>query len=315
MKLINGIENFVSHDFTCVSVGTFDGLHFGHQAIINSLKSIATDKNLKSCVVTFHPHPRTVLFADKKANLILSQEDKIKKISDSGIDYLVIVNFTKQIASLTASDFLSAFLVDKLHMKYLVSGFNNHFGCDRTGDISQLSFLGSKFGFEVTKAPALCNGDKNFSSTLLREAVSQGDFESFFKSTGYYFPLSGIVVHGRHQGRYLGFPTANISDISKDIIIPDSGAYATFCLVNGVCYQSMTNVGNCPTLTGGNMLTVETNIFDFSGDIYLKPIKIYFVKKIRDEQKFRDADQLSTVLSADKITTKKILSDSKIMIF
>ena len=222
MEIIYGIDEFAKHCkcATCVAVGTFDGLHLGHRFIVEQLVDTAKIHNLKSVILTFDPHPRKVLFPERGLNLILSPEEKVEVLSTTGIDYLVVHRFDKNFASINSEDFMNKVMVGKLGMRHLVSGFNNHFGCDRMGDVEVLKQYGKRFGFEVSRLDAAMLNGISASSTSVRNALLEGDVETAASILGYSYYISGTVVHGRHIGTKIGFPTANIQPDCTDKLIP-----------------------------------------------------------------------------------------------
>ncbi len=301
MEIFYGIENFseIQKCGTCVSVGTFDGLHIGHRLILQTLVQTAQAKGLKSLVLTFDPHPRKVLFPEKDLNLILSPEEKIEMFAATGVDYLVIHPFTKAFAAVSSSDFMDNLMVRQLGMRHLVSGFNNHFGCDRMGDVEVLKQYGRSFGFEVSRLDAAMLNGISASSTFVRNALLDGDVSAASAVLGYSYYISGTVVHGRHIGTKIGFPTANIKPDCADKLIPKNGVYAANVQVEGNLYQSVVNIGDNPTVSDSHQTTIEAYILDFHGDIYGKNIRVYLTSRIRDQKKFSDLEQLTEAIKND----------------
>ncbi|MCQ2975089.1 MAG: bifunctional riboflavin kinase/FAD synthetase [Bacteroidales bacterium] len=307
MEIFYGIENFniAEKDNTCVTVGTFDGLHIGHKVIINTLIKTAKENGLKSVVLTFDPHPRQVLFPEHPLNLILTPNEKIEAFKNTGIDILVIHPFNKEFASKTCFEFMKNILTEKLKMRYLISGFNNHFGCDRLSDPKTLIEYGKKLSFKIQKIDAKIENGISASSTLIRESLLKGDIEFASKILGYKYYITGIVEKGRQIGTKIGFPTANISADSKGKLLPYPGAYIADIEIDNSIYHAMVNVGNNPTISSENIVTVEVNILNFNQDIYGKKVKVFFYKKIRNEIKFNSISQLQEALFNDKKTVEK----------
>ena len=307
MEIFYGIENFakIQKCGTCVSVGTFDGLHIGHRLILQALVQTAQAKGLKSLVLTFDPHPRKVLFPEKDLNLILSPEEKIEMFAATGVDYLVIHPFTKDFAAVSSSDFMNNVMVRQLGMRHLVSGFNNHFGCDRMGDVEVLKQYGRRFGFEVSRLDAAMLNGISASSTFVRNALLDGDVSAAASVLGYSYYISGTVVHGRHIGTQIGFPTANIQPDCADKLIPKTGVYAANVQVEGCLYQSVVNIGDNPTVSDSHKTTIEAYILDFHGDIYGKNVRVYLSCRIRDQKKFSDLKQLTEAIKNDIAEVKK----------
>ena len=301
MEIFYGIDKFSeSHKCgTCVAVGTFDGLHVGHRLIVQTLVETAVKKGLKSLILTFDPHPRKVLFPEKDLNLILSPDEKVEVLATTGVDYLVIHRFSKDFAAVNSADFMQKVLVHQLGMQYLVSGFNNHFGCDRMGDTDTLNQYGQRFGFGVSRIDAKQLDGISASSTLVRNALLDGDVSAASEILGYSFYISGKVVHGRHIGTSIGFPTANILPDCADKLIPKTGVYAAALQVEGNLYQSVVNIGDNPTVSDSHKTTIEAYILDFEGNIYNRNVRVYLYRRIRDQKKFSDLAQLAAAIRQD----------------
>lgn len=301
MEIFYGIEEFAKHCkcATCVAVGTFDGLHLGHRLIVEKLVDTAKIHNLKSVILTFNPHPRKVLFPERGLNLILSPEEKVEVLSTTGIDYLIVHQFDKNFASIKSDSFMCDVLVGKLGMKYLVSGFNNHFGCDRMGDNEVLKQYGQRFGFGVSRLDAAMLNGISASSTLVRNALLDGNVEEAASILGYSYYISGKVVHGRHIGTQIGFPTANIQPDCADKLIPKTGVYSAELQVDGRLYKSVVNIGDNPTVSDSGITTIEAYMVDFEGNIYGKYVRVYLYHWLRDQKKFADLIQLKLAIQND----------------
>ena len=303
MEIISGIENFPCGNPACVTVGTFDGLHIGHQAVLRQLKETAIRKGLKSAVITFSPHPKQVLLPGADICFVLSQKEKIEAFSKSGIDFLVFHPFSREFAGLTAEEFFKDMLCKKMNMKHLIKGFNNHFGKDRLSDISVIRKYGLEAGFEVTETEKLLSGSSDFpvSSTTVRRLIHEGAVDKAAEILGYNFFITGKVVHGRHLGRQIGFPTANILSDDKNKIVPKSGVYEAFCVLDGMKYPVMLNIGSNPTVNADeDKIFFEAHIIGFSGDLYSKEITVTLIKRLRDEKKFSSLEELKKQLEEDK---------------
>ena len=313
MEIISGIDNFRYPFDTCVTIGTFDGLHKGHQEVLKQLKKIALEKKLKSLAVTFSPHPRQVLCPNAKVFFVLSKQEKIEAFEKIGIDYLVIQPFSLEFAKLSAEDFFKNMLCKHLNMKYLVKGFNNHFGKDRVSEFSEIQKIGFNCGFEVSETKKMVlKSSLEVSSTALRKYILEGQFENVSEILGRGFPLSGKVVHGKQIGKTIGFPTANIILDDENKIIPKIGVYASFTIINGRKYPVMLNVGSNPTINGENekQVFLEAHILDFSDNLYSKKIRLTIVKRIRDEKKFSSLEELKRHLNLDKSLVAEIIQTS-----
>lgn len=307
MEIFYGIEEFAKHCkcATCVAVGTFDGLHLGHRLIVEKLVDTAKIHNLKSVILTFNPHPRKVLFPDCNLNLILSPEEKVEVLSTTGIDYLIVHQFDKKFASIKSDAFMRDVLVGKLGMKYLVSGFNNHFGCDRMGDNVTLNSYGKSFGFDISRIDAAQLNGISASSTLVRNALIDGDVQKAAEILGYSFYISGKVVHGKKIGTKIGFPTANVMRDCNDKIIPKDGVYAAGIQVRGNLYSSVVNIGENPTVSDRGVTTIEAYIVDFEGDIYGEDVRVFFYRRIRDQRKFNSLNELTEAIRHDIVELEK----------
>lgn len=300
MEIVEGIENYHPDAPTCVTVGTFDGLHVGHRKIIRELVQIAENEGLRSVVITFDPHPRQVLAKGAVVRFVLTREEKVELMSTLGVDVLVIHPFSKEFAALTAKDFLVDVLCAKLNMKCLVKGFNNHFGCDRLSDFGALYALGTEHGFDVVEVGEECRDGVTCSSTAARRMIAEGKMSSASAILGYYYYVNGTVVHGRMIGRTIGFPTANvyIGDDSK--ILPRPGAYVATVVLDGKTWPAILNIGSNPTVNDdSDRVFLEAHILDFEGDIYGRHIRVNVLRHIRNEVKFGSLDELKAQLQHD----------------
>jgi len=299
-KLIEKIPNAI------VTSGTFDGVHIGHQKILNGICEQAKKSEGKSVVLTFWPHPRFIINPNEKGLKLLSTfEEKSRLISESKIDYLIKLDFTKEFSKLTSEQFIKQILIDKIGTQKLVIGYDHHFGKNREGSFEYLKSNTNKFGFEVQEIPRLDVDHIGVSSTKIRNALIQGQVEVANEYLGRPYELTGIVVHGNHLGAQIGFPTANIEVEEEYKLIPSNGVYAVKVTVGDEIYDGMMNIGFRPTV-GDNSQKIEVNIFDFSGDLYSKSISVSFVKWIRDEKKFDSIADLKNQLVNDQITTKAL---------
>lgn len=300
MEIIEGIENFHPDAPTCVTVGTFDGLHIGHRKIIKELVQIAGSEGLISVVITFDPHPRQVLAKGSVVRFVLTRQEKIDMLSNLGVDVLIIHPFSQEFAALTAKDFLVDMLCARLNMKFLIKGFNNHFGSDRLSNFGALDALGAEHGFGVVEVEEECRGGVTCSSTAVRRMIAEGRMTSASAILGYYYFVDGTVVHGRMIGRTIGFPTANvyIGDDSK--ILPRPGAYVATVVLDGKTLPAILNIGSNPTVNDdSDRVFLEAHILDFEGDIYGRRIRVNVLRHIRNEVKFGSLDELKAQLQED----------------
>ena len=308
MKIYHDFTDFVKVPNAIVTIGTFDGVHQGHRAILSDMVNAAKSIDGETVVITFYPHPRQVLNIDS-ANLrfITSQEEKIKHLEEIGIDNLIVVNFTKEFSLLPSDAFIRDYVIEKINPAKIVIGYDHHFGNNRTGDFSQLQELASQYNFEVQRIEAHDVENIAVSSTKIRHSLQRGDVEHANLLLGYQYSYVGKVVSGNKIGREIGYRTANL-DVKKEFrLIEMPGVYATYVDFEDKVYKSMTYIGKKPTINVGNDENIEVHIFDFDGDIYEKDVKIRFVKRIRDERKFDSLDDLKQQIMLDEIQIRELL--------
>ncbi len=307
MKVYRSIKDFPSEINTIVTIGTFDGVHKGHQVVINRLNYIAKKEGLQSVLLTFHPHPRHVIYPDdQELKLINTIEEKVDLLKYTGLQHLVIHEFSKDFSRINSVNFIRDILVGDLNMKYMVVGFNHHFGKNRQGTFDSLVELSELYDFKIEKIDPQNYGDIIISSTKVRAAINEGDFKKVNSFLGSNFYLKGKVVKGNNIGRKIGFPTANISQDNERKILPKNGVYAVKVWLNNKSYFGMLNIGNRPTILDDNFV-IEVHLFDFDLIIYNQELKIEFIQRIRDEIKFSNMKKLKYQLEIDQINCKKIL--------
>ena len=310
MKVYHDIKDFRKIPNAIVTIGTFDGVHLGHQAVFKQMVDKARQIGGETVVITLFPHPRIVISPnDNRLRLITSQEDKIEHLRRSNIDNLIIINFTKEFSHTSSEDFIKDYVVRYIQPAILVIGYDHHFGSNRSGDFDTLSKLGMEFHFAVEKINEQDIEDITISSTKIRSALQQGDIKLANKLLGYSYSTSGIVTHGDSIGRTLGFPTANISIKPEYQLIEKTGVYATIAKVDGKDYPSMTYIGRRPTISNGLPTSTETYIMDFDGDLYGKEIRVTFVDRVRDEMTFDNLERLKSQIQEDKTNIIRILSN------
>lgn len=309
MQIHYNLDNFKAVN-PVVTIGTFDGVHLGHREVISELKRISALSGGDSVVFTFEPHPRIVIAPQEDSLRLLSTKDeKIKLIEKIGIDHLVIYPFTSEFSKLSYSDFVTNILVGKMNISSLVVGYDHRFGQGRKGDFSSLELLSKTLNFKVEQLSQLLVDSKVVSSTKIRLALEAGDISKANHFLGYRYSLSGKVIEGKQLGRKLGFPTANIETFDHHKLVPGDGVYAVFVETGGKKYKGMLNVGIRPTVNyNADHKSIEVHIFDFESDIYNSEITLYFVSKIRDEQKFASIVELHEQLVKDRIFALNILS-------
>ena len=308
MKRVNGINNFLIHSPTILTLGTFDGVHKGHQKILKKLNSEANKAKLKSIVLTFFPHPRIVLNPRSNLKLINTIKERSELLEKSGIDFLITHPFDKTFSELSPEKFVKNILVDKLKIKKILIGYDHKFGKNRTAGIEDLKKFGLKYDFDVIEISAKEQNKVTISSTKIRKSIENGDFNKAKSFLGYHFNIEGLVIKGNAIGRTIGFPTANL-DVSEDYkLIPKRGVYLIFSLIENKKVFGMMNVGIKPTLNNDRE-TIEVNFFDWEKDLYKKLIKVYVLDFIRDEQKFTSLIKLEEQIKLDKKTCLKLIDE------
>ena len=301
MIVHSGISSFKNISRPVITVGTFDGVHVGHQKILNKIRTIANNNNGETALLTFDPHPRKVLFnSSNSLKLINTLDEKINLLSNYGLDHLIIHPFNKDFSRITPTSYVRDLLVNQLNVATLVIGYNHQFGRNREGDITLLHELSEVYNFNVQEINAEEINEIKVSSTKIREALSIGDILQANNYLGHDFTLSGEVIEGNKIGRSIGFPTANISIKDEEKIIPANGVYAVKVKLNDQCFNGMMNIGNRPTIEETNKSSIEVHIFDFSENIYGLEIEIVFKAHIRKEEKFSDIDTLKKQLINDQ---------------
>jgi len=307
VKVYHSIEEFNIISNAVVTTGTFDGVHRGHQIVLNQLKNVAHQIDGESVLLTFFPHPRMVLHPDSHdLRLINTIQERIQLLRQSGINHLIIHPFSKDFSRLSSIEFVRDVLVNKIGATKLVIGHDHHFGKNREGTFEHLQEFGPVYGFDVEEIPAQEVKQVSVSSTKIRTALKNGDIITANQFLGYKFSITGTVVDGDKIGRKIGFPTANIKLLEWYKLIPANGVYAVKVFLKNNEYFGMLNIGNRPTLNKEEK-TIEVNIFNFDDNIYNNEIKIEFFDKIRDEQKFNDIKELKSQLTLDKKTSISIL--------
>ncbi len=300
MITYNKESAFKPYKNTVLTVGSFDGLHLGHQHILKTLKRVASEHNGQSVVISFDPNPQALINKNSFAGQIDTRIEKIKKIENFGIDVLLLLDFDKNIMKMPAIDFLNHIIVKRFSPKVILSGFNHFFGFNREGNFDFLKTHRDLHGFELIKIEEQFIDKKNISSSQIRKDLKNGDIESANKSLNDAFSISGKVVKGKGYGKTIGFPTANI-EFDRAKIIPKKGVYLTEVLIDGEIKKGMCNIGTRPTVSDKNTdITIEVHIFNLSRNIYGKNIQLKFLFFLRDEKKFKSIEMLKNQLVADQ---------------
>ncbi len=306
MVLITDLRNIGKRfDKSVLTLGNFDGIHLGHQELVRMVIRRAKETGAVSMVVTFRPHPLKILAPEKCPPLISIYEEKIKLFERLGIDVLVKIPFTLEFSAMTPEDFVKDILCETLGAKEIFVGYNYRFGKGRKGDVRTLKRLGERFGFTVREVKQISLDNEVISSTKIRNLLKEGDVEHAAKLLGRTYAITGIVVKGDGRGKGLGFPTANIAP--KHAIIPSDGVYAVRLSVRDRLYDGIANIGMRPTFEK-NVLAIEVHVFDFNEDVYGEDISLYFIRKIREERKFKSADALVDQIRSDIASAREILA-------
>jgi len=283
-----------------ITIGTFDGVHIGHQKIIQRLVESGKNKDLKSIVLTFFPHPRMVLQPDFDIKLLHTIEERQDVLSQFGLNDVVIKKFTKDFANLSAQDYVKKILVDELNAKHIIIGYDHHFGKNRTANIDDLKMYGEQYGFTVEEITAQDIEDVAVSSTKIRQSLLDGDIETANSYLGYPYFVSGKVIKGKGIGKTLNFPTANIDVAETYKLIPKDGVYVVQSVINNKVVFGMMNIGKNPTFENDKQ-SIEVHFFDLDENLYDTILKIDILYRLRDEHKFESVDLLKTQLDTDKL--------------
>ena len=315
MKVFRNIIETRNIPHAVVTIGTFDGVHLGHQAIFNKMKALAQNVGGQTVVVTFEPHPRWVLNIDSSnLRFLTTPEEKLKKFEEFGIDNVVIINFTKKFSRTPSEVFIKDYIIDNIKPAYIVVGYDHHFGKNRMGDFGLLNDMKLKYGFKVERVAAQDVENIAISSTKIRNALAVGNIKSANRLLGYTYSITAEVVVGNKIGRTMGFPTANLELPREYMLINCGGVFACLVDYNGQRYKAMANIGHRPTIgdRSEDQPIIEVNLFDFDGNLYGKQIRVSFIDRIRDEEKFDSLDELKAQLEQDRDNVYKLLENTKL---
>lgn len=308
MKTFNSITDFCTKDQTFVTIGTFDGVHYGHQKILEKLIFEAKKANKKSVLLTFFPHPRMVLQKDAKIELINTIKERANLLKKTGLDYLIIHPFSVDFSRTTALEFVRDTLVNQLNISKLIIGYDHHFGKNREGNIEQLTEYSHLYDFTVEEIPAQDIDDVSVSSTKIRRALHSGNLKTANNYLGYSFTLNGTVVNGKKLGGKIGFPTANINVEETYKLIPKTGVYVVKSTIKNKIIFGMMNIGSRPTVNGKHQ-TIEVHFFDFNDDLYDENLTIELLYFLRNEHKYDSIDALIAQLKQDEKTARDFLQN------
>jgi riboflavin kinase/FMN adenylyltransferase len=310
MQLHKDITKLPSFQKAVITIGSFDGVHLGHQTILKQLVDTAKNIGGSSIVITFFPHPKIFLGTHPTTpiKLLNTIEEKAVLLEKYGIDHLVLVPFNAEFAAMEAENYISDFLVRRFNPNTIIIGHDHRFGKERTGDFELMKKCSSKYGFDVIEIPEYILSDIAISSTSIREKINQGDLPEANSLLGYEYSLTGIITKGNQIGRTIGFPTANLSVLDNLKLIPCDGVYAVnVSLCGNENLKGMMNIGIRPTLDGKER-SIEIHLFDFNKEIYNEALTVRIIQKIRDEKKFANLIELQDQLNSDQTTCLQILN-------
>jgi riboflavin kinase/FMN adenylyltransferase len=299
MKIYKHLDEYIKPQYPIVTVGTFDGVHIGHKMLLNRVRDLARELNGEVVLMTFHPHPRKVIFGQEAGlEMLSSLEEKASRMASFGVDHLVIQPFTVDFSKMEYDDFVRNILVDKLGVKRLVIGYDHQFGHQRKGSMKALREMGPSLGFEVEEIPEQEIDAIAVSSTRIRKALKNGEVEVAAQLLGYPYMLTGRVVKGQQLGRTLGFPTANLQVVDPDKLVPANGIYAVKVELDGQFLNGALSIGHRPTFDNGNR-SIEVHILGFDEDIYGRTMTLHFHHYLRPELKFHSAAELISQMQLD----------------
>lgn len=307
MKTHRCIEEIEALHSPVATIGTFDGVHLGHRAVINQLIALAKERDTETLIITFEPHPRIVLNKDvTNLRFINNLKEKERLLAQAGVNHLLILPFTSEFSKLTAREFIQGYLIDKLHIKAMIVGYDHHFGRMDNGD-EDVTVLLKEYGIEVKRIAVKDVGDISVSSTKIRNAITEGNIPYANSLLGHPYGLCGTVVHGNKLGRTIGFPTANLMLGFKLKLLPQDGVYAAYVLFRGKRYKAMLNIGFKPTVLSLSR-SIEVHLFNFDEEIYGEYLEVELIQKVRNEKTFPNLAKLKEQLESDRKTVSEVLS-------
>lgn len=302
MKIIKNLRDYSEKTPLALSIGMFDGVHLGHQSIINQLHKVSAEQHLETAILTFWPHPRTIFNPEFDLKLLNTIEEKTYFLHKYGVLHLFLKQFDEDFRNLNGEEFVKQILVKRLNVKYLIIGYDHTFGKNKSGDFELLKKMAPEFGFEVQQVEAVDFHQKHISSTQIRNALMAGNVKEANEMLGYNYSISGTVIHGKKIGRTIGYPTANI-EVNPLKLLPKKGAYIVDVFVKNQHLTGMLSIGTNPTVSGTS-LSVEVYILDFNEDIYEEEISVNFREFLHEEIKFENLEELMIQLDDDKKRTK-----------
>lgn len=308
MKIIKDLEELKRDQNSVITLGTFDGLHLGHQQIVDTVVQKSRQSAGRSFLITFDPHPRKIIPGRNDVKILSTLDEKVVILEELGMENLFVINFTTDFSRQSPEEFVEKYLVKGIGLSEVVIGYDHHFGKERDGNFELLQNLAKKFSFSVTLIPEYSVDGVTISSTKIRNALLAGDVLKAGKMLGRHYSFTGTIVHGDGRGRQLGFPTANLAVDNEDKLIPAKGIYAAECLVENEKHFGLLSLGSRPTFHKDGEIIPEFYIFDFDKDIYDEVMQVNMVEKIRDEEKFSSVDELIIRMKIDEEIGRKILS-------
>ena len=308
MKIIKDLREIKRDEKSVITLGTFDGLHLGHQQIVDKVIQKSRKSGGRSFLITFDPHPRKVIPGRNDVKILSTLDEKEVILEQLGLENLFVINFTTEFSKQSPEEFVKKYLVDGIGLQEIVIGHDHHFGKERDGNFELLQNLGRKFNFTVTLIPEFSVEGETVSSTKIRKALLAGDVLKAGKMLGRNYSFKGKIVRGDGRGRKLGFPTANLSTGNEDKLIPAKGIYAAECIVENEKHFGLLSLGSRPTFHKDGDIIPEFYIFDFDRDIYDKIMQVNLVERIRDEEKYNSVDELIIQMKKDEETGREILS-------
>lgn len=312
MRIVRQLNSDTRFNKPILTLGTYDGVHLGHQKIIRSLVEKAKNENKESVLFTFEPHPRKVLYPESySVKLIDTVDEKLEKLEKLGLDTVILFPFTKEFSRLSAMEFVRDVLVNQIGISEMHIGYDHHFGKNREGSFSELQELGELYDFNVFQLPAISIGEIAISSTKIRNAILEGDVKYASELMGSNFMLQGKVVKGQQIGRTIGFPTANIDLQNTEKIFPKNGVYSAKAYLGDQVVFGVMNIGTRPTVANNGQVTIEIYLFDFKEEIYGQQIRVELMQHIRNEKRFEDITDLKNQIQLDEITARNYFSLSK----
>jgi riboflavin kinase/FMN adenylyltransferase len=311
MNIFNNITEIKRDEATVLTIGTFDGVHLGHQEIIKKVIDISKKESLRNLVVTFYPHPRKVIYPDTSIQLLTTQVEQEEIFYHLKVDNLLRIRFTDSFSKITPLEFVKEYIVEKIGVRKIVIGYDHHFGKAREGNVNFLKSVSKEFGFDVIEINPLVVESTIVSSSLIRKELTNGNILFANKMLGRNYSFSGVVISGDGRGRNLGYPTANIKLDDDDKLLPKLGIYAVHVFIEQVKHNGLLSIGKRPTFYNNGNIVPEVYIYDFNDNIYGKRVRVDIIEKIREEEKFNSAEELVNQMNIDKQNGLKIFNKFK----